>query len=107
MLFIGCEAEMGYVWDENTRINEYVSWIDDTICRQAIGNLDFLFHASAYRDSLHCGGDTEAVIKRQFSNPSKVNEAGEICWFEYAAEHYITHNGISLDEDGAVWVAYG
>ncbi len=106
-----CESESEYIWDEESRISEYVNWIDGVICRQMVDNLDFLFQASAYRDSLLCGGDTEAVIKRQFSNPHlkppKVNELGEICWFETTAEHYITHNGISLEEDGAVWVVYG
>ena len=111
IFIIGCETETEYVWDENSRINEYVSWIDGTICRQTVDNLDFIFQASAYRDSLLCGGDIDAVIKRQFSNPHleppKVNELGEICWFKTAAEHYITHNGISLDEDGSLWIAYG
>ena len=111
LLIIGCETEPEYTWDDKSRINEYVNWIDGTICRQAVDNLDFMFQASAYRDSLICGGDTEAVIKRQFSNPHleppKVNELGEICWFRTAAEHYITHNGISLDEDGSQWIAYG
>ena len=108
---VGCESEPEYEWEENSRINEYVSWIEGTICRQMVDNLDFLFQASAYRDSLLCGGDTAAVIKRQFSNPHlkppMVNELGEICWFQTAAEHYITHNGISLDEDGSQWIAYG
>ena len=106
-----CESETVYEWDDESRINEYVNWIDGVVCRQMVDNLDFLFQASAYRDSLLCGGDTEAVIKRQFSNPNlhppMYNEVGEICWFETAAEHYITHNGISLDEDGAVWIAFG
>lgn len=108
---VGCESEPEYEWEENSRINEYVSWIEGTICRQMVDNLDFLFQASAYRDSLLCGGDTAAVIKRQFSNPHleppMVNELGEICWFQTAAEHYITHNGISLDEDGSLWIVYG
>lgn len=110
-MLCSCETENSYEWDENSRINEYVSWIDNTICRQMVDNLDFMFQTSAYRDSLLCGGDVNDVIKRQFSNPHlkppKVNELGEICWFEYAAEHYITHNGISLDEDGSQWIAYG
>ena len=106
-----CESEMAYEWEEESRINEYVTWIDNVVCRQMVDNLDFLFQASAYRDSLLCGGDTEAVIKRQFSNPHlqppQFNEAGEICGFKTAAEHYISHNGISLEEDGSVWVVLG
>ena len=108
---ISCETETEYIWDEKSRINEYVSWIDNTICRQMVDNLDFMFQASAYRDSLLCGGDISAVVERQFSNPHlrppMVNELGEICWFHSVGEHYIRHNGISLDEDGSVWIAYG
>lgn len=111
IFIIGCETETEYVWDENSRINDYVHWIDDTICRRMVDNLDFMFQASAYRDSLLCGGDIYAVVERQFSNPHlkppMVNELGEICWFQFGAEHYIQHNGISLDEDGSVWIAYG
>lgn len=111
IFFIGCETETEYIWNDENRISEYATWIDNTICRQTVDNLDFMFQASAYRDSLLCGGDVNAVIKRQFSNPHlkppKVNELGEICWFETQAEHYITHNGISLDEDGSLWIAYG
>ncbi len=106
-----CESEPVYAWAEESRIHEYVTWMDNVVCRQMVDNLDFLFQASAYRDSLLCGGNTEAVVKRQFSNPHlkppRVNEAGEICWFEATAEHFITHNGISLEEDGSVWTAFG
>ena len=106
-----CESEMVYEWDEKSRISEYVNWIDGVVCRQMVDNLDFLFQASAYRDSLLCGGDTEAVIKRQFSNPNlmppQFNEVGEISGFKTTAEHFISHNGISLEEDGSVWVALG
>lgn len=106
-----CESEMVYEWDEKSRISEYVNWIDGVVCRQMVDNLDFIFQASAYRDSLLCGGDTEAVIKRQFSNPNlmppQFNEVGEISGFKTAAEHFISHNGISLEEDGSVWVALG
>lgn len=106
-----CESETSYEWDEESRISEYVNWIDGVVCRQMVDNLDFLFQASAYRDSLLCGGDTEAVIKRQFSNPHlmppQFNEVGEISGFKTAAEHFISHNGISLEEDGSVWVALG
>ena len=88
---------------EKRRIEEYGKKIDFTIARQMVDKLDFLFQASAYRDSLLNGGDTEVVIKRQFSNKSKwprYSENGEICgWKDFD----ITHNGISLDEDGAEW----
>ena len=111
LCFVGCSEEVEYVWDEKSRINEYSNWIDDTICRNIVDNLDFMFQASAYRDSLRNGGDVNAVVERQFSNPHlrppMVNELGEICWFESNAEHYILHNGVSLDEDGALWRAYG
>lgn len=106
-----CESETEYVWDEASRISAYVNWVDGTICRQVVDNLDYLFQASAYRDSLLCGGGTEAVIKRQFSNPHikppHFDDNGEICCFESIALHTIIHNGISLEEDGAVWSAYG
>lgn len=109
--FVGCSDEVEYIWDEESRINEYANWIDDTICRNVVDNLDFMFQTSAYRDSLRNGGDVNAVIERQFSNPHfappMVNELGEICWFASNAEHYIQHNGVSLDEDGALWRAYG
>lgn len=111
IFFVGCEK--GPDDDEifEQRKDEYARWIDDRICRQVVDNLDFLFWASAHRDSLLCGGDTEAVIKRQFSNPSlpapKFNELGEICEWKYIATHTMQHNGISLSEDGAEWTAYG
>ena len=109
--FVGCSDEVEHIWDEESRINEYTNWIDGTICRNVVDNLDFMFQTSAYRDSLRNGGDVNAVIERQFSNPHlrppMVNELGEICWFASNAEHYIQHNGVSLDEDGALWRAYG
>ena len=40
IFIIGCETETEYAWDENSRINEYVTWIDGTICCQTV---DFLF----------------------------------------------------------------
>lgn len=111
LFFVGCSDEVEHIWDEKSRINEYTNWIDDTICRNVVDNLDFMFQTSAYRDSLRNGGDVNAVIERQFSNPHiappMVNELGEICWFASNAEHYIQHNGVSLDEDGALWRAYG
>ena len=67
--FVGCSDEVEYIWDEESRINEYANWIDDTICRNVVDNLDFMFQTSAYRDSLRNGGDVNAVIERQFSNP--------------------------------------
>ena len=64
IFFIGCETETEYIWNDENRISEYATWIDNTICRQTVDNLDFMFQASAYRDSLLCGGDVNAVIKR-------------------------------------------
>ncbi len=91
---------------EKRRIESYGKTIDFTIARQMVDQLDFLFQASAYRDSLLNGGDTEVVIKRQFSKKyPQYSENGEICgWIYYSNMLYnITHNGISLDEDGAEW----
>ena len=35
-----------------------------------VDQLDFVFQASAYRDSLLLGSGTDVVIKRQFSTPN-------------------------------------
>lgn len=107
-----CETETVYEWDEQSRINEYVKWIDNHICRQIVDQLDFVFQASAYRDSLLVGGDTDVVLRRQFSNPNfkpiTFNESGEIATYQCVMDEVeIIHNGISLDQDGAVWKAYG
>lgn len=115
LILSSCNQEVIYEWDEKSRINTYSNWITGDICQVMVDNLDFLFQASAYRDTLRNGGDVQVVIDRQFSNPHysspKVNEDGEICWYqmgnENAAEYTITHNNISLDEDGALWVAHG
>ena len=115
LILSSCSQEVTYNWDEKSRINTYSNWITGDICQDIVDNLDFLFQASAYRDTLRNGGDVQVVIDRQFSNPHfsspKVNEDGEICWYqmgnENAAEFTITHNNISLDEDGALWVAHG
>ena len=86
------------------RIARYGNWIDVVVCRQMVDQLDYLFQASAYRDSLLRGSDTEIVIQRQFLNSSYLfNEKGEICWWYDGNENSITHNDISLYEDGAEW----
>ncbi len=108
----GCETEPIYEWDEESRINEYVTWIDNHICSQMVDQLDFVFQASAYRDSLLLGSGTDVVIKRQFSNrhfkPVTFNQLGEIASYQCVMDEVeIVHNGISLDQDGAVWKAYG
>ena len=107
-----CETEPIYEWDEKSRINEYVTWIDNHICSQMVDQLDFVFQASAYRDSLLLGSGTDVVIKRQFSNrhfkPVTFNQLGEIASYQCVMDEVeIVHNGISLDQDGAVWKAYG
>lgn len=112
LMMWSCEAELVYEWDEKSRINEYVTWIDNNICRQMVDQLDFLFQASAYRDSLLVGGDTDVVLRRQFSNPHfkpvTFNAQGEIATYQCVMDEVeIVHNGISLDQDGAVWKAYG
>ncbi|MBO5693610.1 MAG: hypothetical protein J6R74_06715 [Tidjanibacter sp.] len=112
LMMWSCESETVYEWDEESRINEYVTWIDNHICRQMVDQLDFLFQASAYRDSLLVGGDTDVVLRRQFSNPHfkpvTFNEQGEIATYQCVMDEVeIVHNGISLDQDGAVWKAYG
>lgn len=108
-LFVGCNNESEDNSEEQ-RKNDYAKWIDRTVCRHVVDNLDYLFWASAHRDSLLCGGDAEAVIKRQFSLKSlpapKFNESGEICKWKFVGTHTIKHNGISLAEDGAEWIAY-
>lgn len=90
---------------EKRRIESYGRTIDFSIARQMVDKLDFLFQASAYRDSLLNGGDTEVVIKRQFFKKyPQYSENGEICgWISGNTLYSITHNGISLDEDGAEW----
>ena len=92
------------------RAKEYGRWIDNVIGQQMIDQLDYLFQASAYRDSLRNGGDTEVVMKRQFSNPNmrppQFDENGEIYYWQYVSENFITHNGISLDKDGAEWTVH-
>lgn len=93
--------------EKQERIARYGSWIDVSVCRQMVDQLDYLFQASAYRDSLLHGSDTEIVMKRQFSNPNiqppQFNEKGEIYKWHYVSENTISHNGISLYEDGAKW----
>ena len=92
------------------RAKEYGRWIDGVVGQQMIDQLDYLFQASAYRDSLRNGGDTEVVMKRQFSNPNmrppQFDENGEIYYWQYVSENFITHNGISLDKDGAEWTVH-
>ena len=90
---------------EKRRIESYGRTIDFSIARQMVNKLDFLFQASAYRDSLLNGSDTEVVIKRQFFKKyPQYSENGEICgWISGNTLYSITHNGISLDEDGAEW----
>jgi hypothetical protein len=90
---------------EKRRIESYGRTIDFSIARQMVNKLDFLFQASAYRDSLLNGSDTEVVIKRQFlKKHPQYSENGEICgWISGSTLYNITHNGISLDEDGAEW----
>ncbi len=112
LLLGSCETEPIYEWDEKSRINEYVTWIDSHICTQMVDQLDFVFQASAYRDSLLSGGDTDVVLRRQFSNPNfrpvEYNQLGEIASYQCVMDEVeIVHNGISLDEDGAEWKAYG
>lgn len=90
--------------EKQKRIASYGDWINVTIGRRMVDQLDYLFQASAYRDSLLRGSDTEIVMKRQFSNCSfEFDEKGEICWWYDGSENTITHNGISLYEDGAEW----
>lgn len=115
LLFVGCSKDdVAKSPDENIeknrRIEHYANWVDNIVLRQMVDNLDYLFQASAHRDSLLSGGDTEVVIKRQFSNPNlrppQFNEDGEICQWYYVGENIITHNGISIDKDGAEWTVH-
>lgn len=110
-LFVGCSKDTTENPEKDTekreRIERYASWIDNIVLRQMVDQLDYLFQASAYRDSLLYGGDTEVVIKRQFSNPNlrppQYNENGEIYQWYGNGTHTITHNGISLEKDGSEW----
>lgn len=110
-LFVGCSKDATENPEKDTekreRIERYASWIDNIVLRQMVDQLDYLFQASAYRDSLLYGGDTEVVIKRQFSNssllPPQFNENGEIYRWQSFGTHTITHNGISLEKDGSEW----
>lgn len=110
-LFVGCSKDATENPEKDTekreRIERYASWIDNIVLRQMVDQLDYLFQASAYRDSLLYGGDTEVVIKRQFSNsnlrPPQYNENGEIYQWYGNGTHTITHNGISLEKDGSAW----
>ena len=69
LILSSCSQEVIYEWDEKSRINTYSNWITGDICQNMVDNLDFLFQASAYRDTLRNGGDVQVVIDRQFSNP--------------------------------------
>lgn len=112
-LFVGCgKDELAETPEKDTekreRIERYASWIDNIVLRQMVDKLDYLFQASAYRDSLLNGGNTEVVIKRQFSQsnllPPQFNENGEIYRWQSFGTHTITHNGISLEKDGSEWI---
>lgn len=113
LLFVGCNSdkeEPKQEWPDKTTIKAYISWMD-AVNSNIVDNLDFMFQASAYRDSLKCGGDAEYVLRNFFSNPNiappQFDENGEICSWESSGEYNITHNGISLGEDGAEWIATG
>ena len=117
LIFAGCntEEEPQPLWPDDSTIKSYISWMSATmggsIGCTIVDNLDLLFQASAHRDSLRCGGDADAVLRQYFSNPNlmapKFNEDGEICWWDYGSQCNITHNGISLSENGAEWIVEG
>lgn len=117
-IFVGCKSDEEPelpLWPDNATIKSYISWMSasmgGSIGCTIVDNLDLLFQASAHRDSLRCGGDADAVLRHHFSNPNlmapKFNEDGEICWWDYGSQCNITHNGISLSENGAEWIVEG
>ena len=113
LIFVGCNSDNKdpkEEWPDKSTVKAYISWMEG-VSSTVVDNLDFLFQASAYRDSLKCGGDAEYVLRNFFSNPNiappQFDENGEICSWVWDGEYNITHNGISLGEDGAEWIASG
>lgn len=109
MFFVGCEKEPDDIGPDHTeRMKQLAEWLDSSVLRDVVDNLDYLFAVSAHRDSLLCGGDAEIVIRHHFSHPSLglpvFNDDGEISMWRSGAINTVTHNGKSLNENGAEWI---